>query len=132
MKSPENVATRARTVRPETDRQPESRALKDGTPMGPGASKRSDRHADLAEVPAGLLVAERLRQARERKRLGDDGADAGRLESADHVDLVRASAHDDALELDLLGHEQHRRHLALEARENADQRDVPPESHGLN
>ncbi|ABA50611.1 hypothetical protein BURPS1710b_3182 [Burkholderia pseudomallei 1710b] len=85
---------------------------------------RSDRQADLAEVLAGRLMGERVGDVVERERAIDDRLDAGCVDRAHHVDLMPATADDQALQVLLARHQRDGRHRAGNPRQHADQCDM--------
>ena len=72
-------------------------------------------------MAAACLQAESIRHRLERKAAVDDRSDRGRFQRPNEIQLMAATADDQALQADLLGHQEGGLNFAAGSGENADQ-----------
>src|SRR5690606_17794951 len=106
------------------------RAAQDQPPTLP--LRTLDIQADLAEMLAGLLMAEGIGDALQRESAIDHGSYAVCLDGADHLQLLLAVADGESLQADLVAHQQRRRDIPCDAGKHSDQGNVPAQPTGGN
>src|SRR5690606_17453609 len=102
--------------------------------LGYRVSYLSDIQHDLAEVLAGLLMAEGIHYRIQIEVAVDDRTHTIGIDGPHHILLLPAATHQHRLQPQLLGQRRHQRQLTAHATENADHRDVsagPRRRHGL-